>query len=76
MIIENLKKNITKYIATVAVIFLIFTKPSMSLNYENYEQWLNQFFKNHFQENHSPKFVKEIIKKVNLKKKNSIKLIQ
>ena len=31
MIIENLKKNITKYIATVAVIFLIFTKPSMSL---------------------------------------------
>ena len=40
MIIENLKKNITKYITTAAVIFLIFTKPSMSLNYENYEQWL------------------------------------
>ena len=49
MIIENLKKNITKYISTAAVIFLIFTKPSMSLNYENYEEWLNRVFINHFQ---------------------------
>ena len=74
MIIENLKKNITKYITTAAVIFLIFTKPSMSLNYENYEQWLNQFFKNHFQENHSPKFVKEIIKESKLNKKEFYKI--
>ena len=74
MIIENLKKNITKYITTAAVIFLMFAKPSMSLNYENYEQWLNQFFKNHFQENHSPKFVKEIIKESKLNKKEFYKI--
>ena len=74
MIIENLKKNITKYITTAAVIFLIFTKPSMSLNYENYEQWLNRVFINHFQENHSPNFVKEIIKESKLNKKEFYKI--
>ena len=68
MIIENLKKNITKYISTASVICLIFTKPAMSLNYENYEKWLNQFFINNFHENYSPKFIKEIIKESKLNK--------
>ena len=35
MIIENLKKNIIKYISTAVVIYLISTKPAISLNYEN-----------------------------------------
>jgi len=43
MIIKNLKNNIIKYISTAAVICLIFAKPAISLNYENYEEWLNQF---------------------------------
>ncbi len=74
MIIENLKKNIKKYIFTAAVICLILTKPAMSLNYENYENWLNQFFINHFQENYSPKFIKEIIKESKLNKKEFYKM--
>ena len=74
MIIENLKKNIAKYISTAAIIFLIFAKPSMSLNYENYEEWLNRVFINHFQENYSPKFVKKIIKESKLNKKEFYKI--
>ena len=52
MIIKNLKKNIIKYISTASIICLIFSKPAMSLNYENYEEWLNHFFLNHFQESY------------------------
>ena len=74
MIIKNLKKNIIKYISTASVICLIFSKPVMSLNYENYEEWLNQFFLNHFQENYSPKFIKEIIKESKLNKKEFYKI--
>ena len=69
MIIENLKKNIIKYISTTVLIYLILIKPAISLNYENYEEWLNQFFINYFQENYSPKFIKEIIKESKLNKK-------
>ena len=74
MIIENLKKNIIKFISTASIICLIFAKPAMSLNYENYEEWLNRVFINHFQENHSPKFVKEIIKESKLNKKEFYKI--
>ena len=74
MIIKNLKKNITKYISTAAVICLIFTKPVMSLNYENYEEWLNQFFINHFQKNYSAKFIKEVIKESKLNRKEFYKI--
>ena len=74
MIIENLKKNIIKYISTTVVVYLILPKPAISLNYENYEGWLNQFFINHFQENYSPKFIKEIIKESKLNKKEFYKI--
>ena len=75
MIIENLKKNIIRYISTAAVICLIFVKPAISLNYENYEEWLNQFFINYFQENYSPKFIKEIIKESKLTKKQFYRIV-
>ena len=74
MIIENLKKNITKYISTAAVICLIFTKPAMSINYENYEVWLQQFFIKHLQENYSSNFIREIIKESKLNKKEFYKI--
>lgn len=74
MKIDNLKKNITKYISTAVVICFIFTKPAMSLNYGNYEVWLNQFFINHFQENYSSKFIKEILKESKLNKKEFYKM--
>ena len=74
MIITNSKKNITKYIFTLAVIFLISTKPAMSLNYENYEIWLQKFFVQHFQENYSTNFIKKIIHESKLNKKEFYKI--
>ena len=43
--IIGILKNITKYIFIAAVICHIFTKPVMSRNYENYEEWLTPFLK-------------------------------
>ena len=74
MIIRISKINITNCICNIAIICFIFTKPAISITYENYEIWLEKFLIQHFQEDYSSRFIKTIIKESKLGKEEFYKI--
>ena len=74
MKISDFKKNIKRYLISSTIICLIFSKPAISLNYEHYENWVENFFINNFTDNFSSEFIKNIINKSKLKKNNFYKI--
>ena len=68
MIVSNFKKNIKRYLISSIVICLIFSKSAISLDYQHYEKWVENFFIYNFSNNYNSKFIKNIINKSKLKK--------
>ena len=68
MTVCDVKKNIRRYLVSSIFICLIFSKPAISLNYQHYEKWVENFFINNFHNNFNSEFIKNIIKKSKLKK--------
>ena len=74
MIVSNFKKNIKRYLISSIVICLIFSKPAISLDYQHYEKWVENFFIYNFSNNVNSKFIKNIINKSKLKKNDFYKI--
>ena len=74
MIVSNFKKNIERYLISFIVLCLIFSKPAISLNYQHYEKWVENFFIYNFSNNVNSKFIKNIINKSKLKKNDFYKI--
>ena len=68
MIVRKFNKNIKGYLVISIFICLTFSKPTISLDYQHYEKWVEKFFVNNYNNNFNSEFIKNIINKSKLKK--------
>ena len=74
MIMKKLKINFSKYIFLITFICLTSSNPAISLNYENYDTWVDDFLIQNFKETYNIKFIRKLIKIGKLDKKEFYKI--
>ena len=74
MIMKKLKINYVKYTLIIALICLTSSKPAISLNYENYNTWIDNFLIQSFKETYNIKFIRKLIKASKLNKDEFYKI--
>ena len=74
MIMKKLKINYIIYIFIITLIFLTSLKPAISLNYENYTTWIDNFLIQSFEETYNINFIRKLIKASKLDKDEFYKI--